>query len=72
MGPEDLIRTCLDEMRDSDGIAGAGEVAEAYRSALLGTEGVAAVLGGYRQHGAVPRSRLRDVRRIPDEPSEAL
>ena len=47
MGPEDLIRACLDEMRNSDGIAGAGEVAEAYRSPLLGTEGVAAVLAGY-------------------------
>ena len=54
MGPDDLIRACLDEMRDSDGIAGAGEVAEAYRSPLLGTEGVAAVLGGYAigAHGA--------------------
>ncbi len=47
MGPEDLIRACLDEMGDSYGIAGAGAVAGAYRSALLGTEGVAAVLGGY-------------------------
>ncbi len=47
MGPEELIRACLDEMGESDGIAGAGEVAEAHRSALLGTEGVAAVLGGY-------------------------
>ena len=47
MRPEDLIRICLDEMRDSDGIAGAGEVAGAYRSPLLGTEGVAAVLAGY-------------------------
>ncbi len=43
----DLIRACLDEMQDSDGIAGAGEVAEAHRSVLLGTEGVAAVLAGY-------------------------
>ena len=47
MPPGELVRACLDEMRDSDGIAGAGEVAGAYRSALLGTEGVAAVLGGY-------------------------
>ena len=46
MGPEDLIRTCLGEMRESEGIA-VGEVVEAYRFPLLGTEGVAAVLGGY-------------------------
>ena len=54
MGPDDLIRACLDEMGDSDGIAGAGEVAGTHKSALLGTEGVAAVLGGYAigAHGA--------------------
>ena len=47
MGPEELIRVCLDAMRDSEAIAPAGDVAETYRSALLGTEGVAAVLGGH-------------------------
>ena len=52
MGPEDLIRACVDEMRESEGNTGA--VAGAYRSALLGTEGVAAVLAGYAigAHGA--------------------
>ena len=47
MPPEELVQACLDEMRDSDEIAIAGEVAEANRVALLGTEGVAAVLAGY-------------------------
>ena len=30
------------------------------------------MIGWYRQQGAAPRPRLRDVRRIPAEPSEAL
>ena len=47
MGPEELIRACLDAMRDADAIAPAGAVAGTHRSALLGTEGVAAVLGGF-------------------------
>ena len=54
MGPEDLIRACLDEMRESEEMAAAGAVAGAHRSPLLGTEGVAAVLAGYAigEHGA--------------------
>ena len=47
MGPAELVRACLDEMRDSDGFAVAGDVAETHRVALLGTVGVAAVLIGY-------------------------
>ena len=47
MPPEELVRACLDEMRDSDEIAIAGAVAGANRVALLVTEGVAAVLIGY-------------------------
>ena len=54
MGPDDLIRACLDEMGDSDGIAGAGEVAGTHKSALLGTEGVAAVLGAMRSARMAP------------------
>ena len=54
MGPDDLIRACLDEMRESEETAAVGVVAGAYRSPLLGTEGVAAVLAGYviGEHGA--------------------
>ena len=54
MGSEELIRGCLDAMRDSDAIAPAGAVAGTHRSALLGTEGVAAVLCGFAigVHGA--------------------
>ena len=47
MGPEELVRACLDEMRERDGLAVAGDVAETHRVALLGTEGTAAVLIGY-------------------------
>ena len=47
MGPAELVQACLDEMRDSDGFAAAGDVAETHRVALLGTVGVAAVLIGY-------------------------
>ena len=47
MRPEELIRACPNEMRDSDGVSVAGAVAGAYRSPLLGKEGVAAVLAGY-------------------------
>ena len=62
MGPEELIRACLDEMRDTEGIDVVGAVAGAYRSPLLGTEGVAAVLGGYAigEHGA-DRDRSLDL-----------
>ena len=47
MGPEELVRVCLDEMSERDGSAVAGDVAETHRVALLGTTGVAAVLFGY-------------------------
>ena len=47
MSAEELVRACLDELRESDEIGIAGGVAEANRVALLGTEGVAAVLVGY-------------------------
>ena len=47
MGPAELVRVCLDEMREQDGLADAGDVAETHRTALLGTEGTAAVLIGY-------------------------
>ncbi len=47
MGPEELVRACLEEMRERDGLAVAGDVAETHRVALLGTEGTAAVLIGY-------------------------
>ena len=47
MPAEELVKACLDELRDSDEIGVAGEVAGANRVALLGTEGVAAVLVGY-------------------------
>ena len=47
MPAEELVRACLDEQRESDEIGIAGKVAEANRVALLGTEGVAAVLVGY-------------------------
>ena len=62
MGPDDLIRACLDEMRVSEEMAAAGLVAGAYRSPLLGTEGVAAVLAGYTigEHGA-NRDRSREL-----------
>ena len=62
MGPDELIRACLDEMRDSEGIDAVGAVAGAYRSPLLGTEGVAAVLGSYAigAHGA-DRDRSLDL-----------
>ena len=47
MSVEELVRACLDELGESDEIGIAGEVAEANSVALLGTEGVAAVLVGY-------------------------
>ena len=47
MPAEELVRACLDELRESDEIGIADEVAEANRVALLGTKGVAAVLVGY-------------------------
>ena len=46
-GPEELVRTCLDEMGERNGLAVGGDVAETHRAALLGTTGVAAVLIGY-------------------------
>ena len=47
MGPEELVRACLGEMRERDGLAVAGDVAETHRVALLGTVGTAAVLIGF-------------------------
>ena len=46
MGPEELVRACLEEMRERDGLAVAGDVAETHGVALLGTVGTAAVLIG--------------------------
>ena len=56
MGPEDLIRTCLNEMRDSEGIGVVRAMAGAYSPPLLGTEGVVAVLGAMRS-ASMARSR---------------
>ena len=47
MGPEDLVRACLGEMRERDGLAVAGDVAETHGVALLGMVGTAAVLIGF-------------------------
>ena len=45
-GPEELVRACLEEMRERDGLAVAGDVAVAHGVALIGTVGTAAVLIG--------------------------
>ena len=47
MGPEELVRACLGEIREQDGFDPASDVAETHRVALLGTVGVAAVLIGF-------------------------
>lgn len=54
MPPDELVRACLDEMRNSAEINVAGAVTGVYRSQLLGTEGGAAILVGYAigVHGA--------------------
>ena len=60
MPAEELVRACLGELRESDEIGIAGEVAEANRVALLGTKGVAAVLVGVGEQDA-DRERSLDL-----------